>query len=141
VGTIVVGVDGSPGADEALRFALREASLRGDTVKAVLVWSLPVVDVPSGMLPSLSEDLRNDAEAVLEEAVARVDGAAEVPVERVTLEGPPARMLIEAARGADLLVVGTRGRGGFKGLLLGSVSQQVLHHAPCPVVVVPKRET
>lgn len=139
MGTIVVGVDGSPSADEALRFALREASLRDATVKAVLVWSLPVVDVPSGMLPSLYEDMQRDAEAVLEEAVARAGGAA-APVERVTLEGPPARMLLEAAKGADLLVVGTRGRGGFKGLLLGSVSQQCLHHAPCPVVVVPKRE-
>lgn len=60
-----------------------------------------------------------------------------VEVEQSVLEGTPAQVLVEAAQGADLLVVGTRGHGGFTGLLLGSVSQQAAHHAPCPVVIVP----
>ncbi len=139
---IVVGVDGSEGSLEALRFALEEARLRGGTVAALFAWSIPfVADVPTGMLPELMDDFRADAETLLEEQLAAVGDSGGVEIERIVVEGPPAQALVGAAEGAALLVVGSRGRGGFKGLLLGSVSSQCAHHAPCPVVVVPPRKT
>jgi nucleotide-binding universal stress UspA family protein len=137
---IVVGVDGSPGAQAALRFALEEARLRDAKVKAVYVWTLPMVTAPGGLPPGLYEDLGVGAEKELEEALLAVNGSAD-GVERVVAQGAPARVLIDLAQDADLLVVGSRGRGGFTGLLLGSVSQQCLHHAPCPIVVVPSPRT
>jgi nucleotide-binding universal stress UspA family protein len=135
---IVVGVDGSPGAREALRFALEEARLRDASVAAVFVWSLPLVaDVPAALLPATLSDFREEAVEALDAALEEVSDTGGVEIERVVVEGPPARELVAAAEGADLLVVGSRGRGGFAGLLLGSVSQQCAHHAPCPVVIVP----
>jgi nucleotide-binding universal stress UspA family protein len=138
MGTIVVGVDGSPGALAALRFAIEEARLRKAQVKAVFAWSIPfVADVPSGLLPELLADFRADAETLLKEALVAAGDTTGVEIERVVADSPPGSALLEAAVGADLLVVGSRGRGGFRGLLLGSVSQQCAHHAPCPVVIVP----
>ena len=138
---IVVGVDGSPGALKALAFAIEEARLRHASLRAVLAWAVPfVADVPSGLLPSLLADLRDDAEKALDEALSEVDTSG-VEVERVVVEGPAGGALVEASRDAELLVVGSRGRGGFRGLLLGSVSQQCAHHAACPVVIVPSQET
>ena len=138
MGTIVVGVDGSPGALAALRFALEEARLRKASVTAVFAWSIPfVADVPSGLLPELLSDFRADAERLLEEAIAEAGDPGGVEIGRLVVDAPAGRALLEAARGADLLVVGSRGRGGFTGLLLGSVSQQCTQHATCPVVIVP----
>jgi nucleotide-binding universal stress UspA family protein len=138
VGTIVVGVDGSESSRRAFRFALDEARLRGATVKAVLAWALPFSGgATTGMLPELVSDFQAEAERSLAEAVAEVGGAGEIDLEQVTVEGGAGRALLEAAEGAELLVVGSHGRGGFKGLLLGSVSQQCAHHATCPVVIVP----
>jgi nucleotide-binding universal stress UspA family protein len=86
----------------------------------------------------LDEELAAGARRTLERALADAgDRTAGVDVEPVVREGAPARVLLEEADDADLLVVGSRGLGGFRGLLLGSVSQQCSHHAPCPVVVVP----
>jgi nucleotide-binding universal stress UspA family protein len=134
---IIVGVDGSPGAEAALAFALEEARLRGATVTAVFAWTVPLApDVPTGLIPGLLSDFRTDAETILADAAARADTRG-VEVERLVVEGPAGRALVEAAEGADLLVVGSRGRGGFKGLLLGSIGQQCAQHAPCPVVIVP----
>jgi nucleotide-binding universal stress UspA family protein len=139
VSTVVVGVDGSNGARAALRFAIEEARLRGATVRAVFAWGIPfVADVPTGLLPELVADFRQDAEALLEDAIAQAGDTGGVEVERVVVDSPPGRALLDASEGADLLVVGSRGRGGFKGLLLGSVGQQCAHHAPCPVVIVPQ---
>lgn len=142
MGTIVVGVDGSAGSAEALRFALAEAKLRGAKLKAVTAWTLTYVAAPIGMMAPIDEglipELHENARLVLEKAVDDALGVTPgVEVEQSVLEGTPAQVLVEAAQGADLLVVGTRGHGGFTGLLLGSVSQQAAHHAPCPVVIVP----
>jgi nucleotide-binding universal stress UspA family protein len=134
---IVVGVDGSEESKAALRWAVGEARLRGASVRAVYAWSLPYVAAAPGLVVPQGDvaDFRRDGEEMLDALVAEV-GNAGVDVERVAVEGGPAHVLVEAAEGADLLVVGSRGHGGFAGLLLGSVSQQVAHHAPCPVVIV-----
>jgi nucleotide-binding universal stress UspA family protein len=145
VGRIVVGVDGSEAAREAVRFAAAEARLRGATLVAVHAWRIPVsVAMPEPAVagypivhePALEEiraGLQEHGERALDEALAGIEG---VPVERLVVEGAPAAALLEAAEDADLLVVGSRGLGGFRGLLLGSVSQQCASHASCPVAVV-----
>ncbi len=134
---IVVGVDGSKESKAALRWAVEEAGLRGATVRAVLAWSLPYVGGAPGLaFPQDSlEAVAQDGEAMLDAAIAEVESEG-VDIERAAVEGGPARVLVEAAEGADLLVVGSRGHGGFAELLLGSVSQQCAHHASCPVVIV-----
>jgi nucleotide-binding universal stress UspA family protein len=142
-GRIVVGIDGSDASKEALSWALAEARLRGDTVVAVHAWMTPYT-VPAAlpgapMTPvddGMAEAIRNGAEALLAETVAEAGAAGDVTIEKRVVEGPAATALIEAAKGAELLVVGPRGHGGFTGLLLGSVSDQVVNHAPCPVVIV-----
>ncbi|HET8758624.1 MAG TPA: universal stress protein [Solirubrobacteraceae bacterium] len=137
--TIVVGVDGSAGARAALDFALDEARLRATDVRVVAAWQLPAVAYAGGyglgdvqLLSELEQDAGDHAARALEDA-----DAGGVEVSTVVREGTPAQVLLEEADGADLLVVGTRGLGGFRGLLLGSVSQQCAHHAPCPLVIVP----
>jgi nucleotide-binding universal stress UspA family protein len=147
MGTIVVGVDGSDLSRDALRWAVDEAKLRHDKVVAVNAWEppfAPAVDIPTGpdppvYLPELIARVQEDAEALLERAVSeyRNDG---VEIEPAAVEGPPASVLVEVADDADLLVVGSRGKGGLAGLLLGSISQQVAQHAPCPVVIHRRRE-
>jgi nucleotide-binding universal stress UspA family protein len=154
---IVVGVDGSLGSDAALRWALAEAKLRGVGLRVVMAYQVPqlalggpVVGAP-GVFPSAvaGEDLERlrsastaGAERVIDEALARMgaDASEGIEIESAAVEGLPAETLIGAARGAELLVVGSRGHGGFVGLLLGSVSQQCAQHPPCPVVIVPHPE-
>ena len=138
---IVVGVDGSPESHAALAWALEEARLRGEPVHAVHAWLMPIAfagGAPPFVLPEAHHELRQEGQRVLDEALAEVAGGADpgVPVERSVVEGPAAQVLLRAAAGADLLVLGSRGRGGFAGLLLGSVSQQCAHHATCQVVIV-----
>lgn len=138
--TIVVGVDGSHGAVQALEFAIEEARVRGADVKAVAVWHVPPSVYGAGMVPVMVdpadfEKIGQEAlDKSLEEAGAATTGVKVTPLLR---QGQAADVLVEEARGADLLVVGSRGLGGFKGLLLGSVSQQCAHHATCPVAIVP----
>jgi nucleotide-binding universal stress UspA family protein len=137
---IVVGVDGSDSAQAALRFALDEARLRGATVRAVAVWHLPVAAYGGAFVPpdpAVASELEPAARRTLERSLAAAGDHTGVEVEPVVREGAPARVLLEEADDADLLVVGSRGLGGFRGLLLGSVGQQCSHHAPCPVVIVP----
>jgi nucleotide-binding universal stress UspA family protein len=140
---IVVGVDGSAQAKEALRWALAEARLRKAKVRAVYAWRDPYVVTP-GFGPPEDFDfaaLQGLAEEFLASTVAGVVGEeGGVTIEEVTTEGPAAEVLVEAAEGADLLVVGSRGHGGFAGLMLGSVSQQCAQHASCPVVIVRGRD-
>jgi nucleotide-binding universal stress UspA family protein len=139
-GRIVVGVDGSASAGEALRWALRQAGLAGATVEAVIAWHMPLMVggyawPPVGVLETT--DFGELAGRVLTDSIAAAVGSGgRVPVTPVVKEGNPAQVLLDAAAGADLLVVGSRGHGGFAGALLGSVSQHCVHHASCPVVVI-----
>jgi nucleotide-binding universal stress UspA family protein len=155
MGTIVVGVDGSPGSDAALRWALNEARLRGSKLRVVHVHGVLQTHLgdaslgAAGIAPHpvfAAEDVERLASISEERARAVIDGAlrragaeaAEAPeIERAALAGAPAQTLIEAGKGAELLVLGSRGHGGFLGLLLGSVTQQCTHHPPCPVVILP----
>jgi nucleotide-binding universal stress UspA family protein len=140
MGAVVVGVDGSPGSLAALRFAADEARLRGAAVKAIFAWSVPVTgDISSGLLPQLRADLAEEGAKALDEALGQID-ATGLTIERVVEEGSAAHVLVEAAREAELLVVGSRGHGGFTGLLLGSTSRQCSHQASCPVVIVRAHE-
>ena len=136
--TIVVGVDGSPGSIAALRWAHAEARLRGATLEAVAVWQYPMMTtIPAfGAMPEVT-DLTDETEQHLRAVVseAGIESSSEVPVTLRVCEGA-ASMSAAGAAGAELLVVGSRGHGGFAGLLLGSVSHQCTMHARCPVVVV-----
>jgi nucleotide-binding universal stress UspA family protein len=139
---IVVGIDSSHGSRAALRWALTQARLTGATVEAVTAWQNPIVYgysygwVPT---PSDADSIPAFAEKALTETVADVVGTQGQPVDvRTTVaEGPAAQVLLTAATGADLLVVGSRGHGAFAGMLLGSVSQHCAQHAPCAVAVIP----
>lgn len=133
---IVVGVDGSEHARRAVRTALEEADRRQAEVEAVYAV------VGSGMMPDpvsqpgpRREEARAAGSEVLDEVLADVD-AQTAKVERTVRIGNATRVLCEAAADAELLVVGSRGLGGFHGLLVGSVTQQVIAHSPCPVLVV-----
>ncbi|HLI53683.1 MAG TPA: universal stress protein [Acidimicrobiales bacterium] len=135
---VVVGVDGSESSSAALRWAADEARLRGATLKVVEAWHIPSVGYGAYVaIPEGFEDWAKEAAASLEEQLAEVLGDEPgVTVVREVVEGPAAKVILDAAEGAELLVVGSRGRGGFSGLLLGSVSAHVAHHAPCPVTIV-----
>lgn len=137
--TIVVGVDGSPNSIAALEWAIEEAALRNTQLDVVLVWHEPYVDGNFGLVPTWDhEEFLRSYRAQLDKIIAGVDASAlATPPRAVLLEGSVSGGLVAAAGDADLLVVGSRGHGGFVGLLLGSVSHQVAAHAPCPVVVVP----
>lgn len=134
-GVVAVGVDGSEGSGRALAWAAQEARLRGARLRVVCAWSY--LDQAGGAFdPSYGDD---DARRLLDGAVDALGDTGGIDIERVTVNDLPARGLLDAAQDADLIVVGARGMGGFRGLLLGSVSQQVAQHAPCPVVIVPER--
>ncbi|GGR84047.1 universal stress protein [Streptomyces humidus] len=128
----VVGVDGSPHSAAAVDLAFDEAALRGAALRALYVWQPPLLGV-------LDEDAAvQEARRVLSETVAgRTETHPEVELHHEVLLGHPVHVLTEASEHALGLVVGTRGHGGFTGMLLGSVSQGVLHHAHCPVLTVP----
>ena len=137
---IVVGVDGSKCSHSALRFALNEARIRQAKLRIVVVWHVPLAAYGAGWAPPpphLAEDSEAAANDILEEALQLVkDDAGSVEIESVVREGQSAQILIEEAEKAELLVIGSRGRGGFRELMLGSVSQQCAHHARCPVTIV-----
>ena len=138
---IVVGVDGSDGGQRALEYAMAQARQWGAHLDVVTVWDYPY-QWAEGYNPKWADDERWFATQAFERASAMtekvLDGAAWPTWLHVrTEEGPTAPALLHAAQEADLLVVGSRGRGGFAGLLLGSVSTACVHHAHCPVTVVP----
>lgn len=142
MGVIVVGVDQSAGADAALRFALEEARLRQATLRVVHAWQFGYLGATGleGWLPAVGgelEDFRRSAEAALDQTLKGVGVDTEgLTIERRAEQGQAATVLIEESESADLLVVGSRGHGGFAQLVLGSVSQQCAQHASCPVVIV-----
>ena len=135
--TVVVGVDGSEGAQRALRFAIDEATAHDWRVMLVhgVDVGLSAADPYGGgaVLEQLQQSGRTELDAAAAEVVkAGLEASTKLEV------GSPAYALIDAAKGAAMLVVGSRGHGGFMGLLLGSVSSACVHHAHCPIVVVPK---
>ena len=135
-GRIVVGVDGSEGSQHALRWAARQAELTGARLEVVTSWEYPAT---YGWVPVPPEDyaLEEFATKSQDEAIAAVFGA-DVPanLERKVIQGHPAEILVQASAGADLLVVGSRGYGGFADAMLGSVSTYAIHHAHGPVTVI-----
>lgn len=136
---IVVGVDGSTSSRDAIRWAVEEARIRGTKVRAVYAWQLPIVTGYAYIPPDVldPDELQRRAQQVVDAAVAEaLEGRNGVEIERAALEGVAAETLVHESSDAEMLVVGSRGRGGFKELLLGSVGQQCVHHAACPVVIV-----
>jgi nucleotide-binding universal stress UspA family protein len=136
---IVAGVDGSLPSIMALRWAVRQAELTGGTLDAVTAWEFPIAAGGMGWAPVSGIDDTNYYELAAEAlsaAVREVSPPPGVKVNQVVVEGNAAQALLDAAKGADLLVVGNRGHGGFADALIGSVSVRCLHHATCPVVVV-----
>jgi nucleotide-binding universal stress UspA family protein len=146
MGIIVVGVDGSDSSRAALAWALAEAGLRGASLRAVHAWMLPAMgtgEAPWALIPPGSyvdvnaDEIEKATHEALDREIAEVKGPAGVAVERFVAEGPAADVIVEASADAELIVVGTRGRGAIATLVLGSTSQHVIHNAKCPVVVVP----
>jgi nucleotide-binding universal stress UspA family protein len=139
--TIVVGVDGSEESVEALRFALGEAARCHAALKAVTAWHVPPAAYGMGWsVPVDSESFeavaRKRLEHTLDDAGVSTAG---IEVDAEVVEGEAAEVLCDAARDAELLVVGSRGFGALRTLVTGSVGQACMHHAPCPVVIVPHR--
>ena len=146
---VVVGVDGSPAAVRALEWAVAEAGLRNASLHVVHAWMVPLIDaIPDAWAigaPTIGPTDEEVGEHLAAVARKVIDGALdqaralepELAIVGELTEMRAAPALLAAAADAELLVVGSRGRGGFKGLLLGSVSAQCVHHAPCPVVVIP----
>ncbi|GAA4990548.1 universal stress protein [Kitasatospora paranensis] len=141
---IVVGVDGSEQAGQALRWALRQAELTGAAVEAVIAWEPPYTGWGGDMTAGEKKELGILADKVLAGTIAKVqESGPRVEVHARAAEGTPAQVLLAAAADDDvaLLVVGSRGIGGFAGALLGSVGQHCAQHAPCPVVIVRGRDS
>jgi nucleotide-binding universal stress UspA family protein len=137
----VVGIDGSPESLAALDWAVHEADRTGGEIDAALAYDsgLAWIDVGSEYQAVIVEQSAARATQELHRALDAIPsgGNGRVKIRPLVVEGAPAHVLVELARDADLLVVGSRGRGGFAGLLLGSVSQRCAERSPCPVVVVP----
>jgi nucleotide-binding universal stress UspA family protein len=136
---IVVGIDGSRMSEPAIEFAFSEASFRGTGLTAMHVWNAPSLDAPGVPVPIdlVAEDVVDEELRTLAESLGGFrDRYPDVDVRQYVIHGKAAPALVTATVGAHLLVVGSRGRGGFRSLLLGSTSHAVLHHAYCPVAVV-----
>ena len=135
---IVVGVDGSPASVAALRWAARQAELTGGRLEAVRSWQYPTQF--DEIFYAETSHWSKSAETSLSDALAEAGIGDDVACERTVIEGHPAAVLVSRCVNADLLVVGSRGHGGFAGLLLGSVSSAAIARAACPVVVVRHHE-
>ncbi len=131
--SIVVGVDGSPYGDAALRTALSEAEEHGGQVTAVFAWQVPFTSFP-GLFDRA--ELEQAAKKFLIEKISAIAPSPKVPVLPLVAEGDPVEALVTAANDADLLVLGTRGRSRLVGFLLGSVPARCAAAAPCPVLLV-----
>lgn len=136
---VIVGVDGSDASKDALRWAFNQATLVGAELRALLVWKIPNTFYGGGVPAVLERGVVHDAQAELDGIVADVFGEHPAHLVASAVEGHPAPTLVEASKSAQLLVVGSRGRGAFAGMLLGSISDYCVSHAACPVVVVRHR--
>jgi len=139
---IVVGIDGSHSASHALEWAIAEAALRKADLTVITVHAVPAnywTGHPSSTLGDEDKlaETRKAAEELVSKAAEALGDNKPASIKVTTVDGFPAQTLIEASADSDLLVVGSRGGGGFGSLVLGSISSQVVHHAKCPVVVVP----
>ncbi|WP_018546309.1 universal stress protein [Streptomyces sp. LaPpAH-108] len=133
---VVVGIDGSPSSYAALRWAMRYAGLLGGTVEAIAVWELPGLYGWSAPAVDMDVDAEEARDRMRRELTEVLGGEGYGAVEMHLVHGNAPDVLLRAAEGAEALVVGSRGRGGFARALLGSVSQHLSHHATCPVVIV-----
>jgi nucleotide-binding universal stress UspA family protein len=138
---IVVGVDGSDASRAALQWAYNEAAHHGASLTVVATWHPPALPLGPGYGSMPPEGYESGPELEARELLERLTGeleprTPEVDVRISISKGNPAKVLIDMSQGADLIVVGSHGRGGFAGMLLGSVSQHVVAHAACPVVVL-----
>ena len=132
---IVVGVDGSVPSKAALAWAVRQARLTGALVDAVIAWEIP--STYGFTMPVDGVDFEGTAAQVAADAIAEVSSPDEpVTIRTKVVQGHPAQVLLDASARAELLVIGSRGHGGFVEALLGSVGQHCVHHATCPVVVI-----
>jgi nucleotide-binding universal stress UspA family protein len=137
---IVVGIDGSPTSAAVAEWAAHQAELTGADLEALMTWEWPTtygwsLPVPSGYDPA------DDSETLLEQVLEPVREAhPSISIQSSVIEGHPAPLLVKASQGADLLVVGSRGHGGFAGMLLGSVSEHCVTNAHCPVLVLRDRK-
>jgi nucleotide-binding universal stress UspA family protein len=131
---IVVGVDGSSSSSRALQWAARQAEVTGAELHVVGAWNWAAT---YGYVPTVEFDWEHETSSMLDEVIEKAVGPGQrAHIRKHIAEGHPAQVLLDASEGADLLVVGSRGHGGFAGMLLGSVSQHLVAHARCPVVVV-----
>ncbi|MDA8284033.1 MAG: universal stress protein [Actinomycetota bacterium] len=136
-GRIVVGVDGSDASKDALAWAARQAELTGASIQVVTAWHVPMAAYSAAVSVPTGYEFEQQARKVLDATIVAVLGdQPNVQVTTSVVEGHPAPELLAAAAAAELLVVGSRGHGAFTGMLLGSVSEHCVTHAPCPVVVV-----
>ena len=142
-GRVVVGVDGSAGSAQALDWAVRETRLRGGVLHVVVAWQHPQSYAGTiwslGLDPSFDQEIAGAAAGEAARLTREAVADSSVPTTSALIEGHPARVLLDEVGPDDLLVVGSRGHGGFVGALIGSVSQHLVAHATCPVVVVPTR--
>lgn len=136
MGRIVVGVDGSASSKEALRWAADESERRGDVLEVVLAWDNPYRDMWLPSNPPGTDTLAHFRVALHRTLEAILGEHPTVKVDPVVQEGHPAQVLVDRAKDADMLVVGSRGHGGLAGTLIGSVSFSCAAHSPCPVVIV-----
>ncbi|HEX6247100.1 MAG TPA: universal stress protein [Nocardioidaceae bacterium] len=139
-GGVVVGDDGSEGAAHAVRYALEEAKRRGCTLHVVRAWSIMSTARPPDVPPGFAASMHEYEAACAEEESARIEHLLGtdpgVPVDIHCVHSPAAQALIAASESADVVVVGSRGLGGFRSLVLGSVAEQCIRHCDGPVIVV-----
>ena len=139
-GGVVVGDDGSEGAAHAVRYALEEARRRGTSLHVVRAWSIMSTSRPADVPPGFAASLAEYEAAAMAEEKARIEALLgadlDVPVGIHCVHSPAAQALIAASETADVIVVGSRGLGGFRSLVLGSVAEQCIRHASGPVIVV-----
>ena len=136
----MVGFDGSPAADAALAYALEEAKLRNLPLRIVCAWEITALQSAGSVFAPTADPIETTerhADAVLEQAAAKVGPDPGIQVEAVAIRGHPATVLADQSQDAKLLVVGSRGRGAVRSLVLGSVSQAIMHHCGCPLLIVP----